>query len=73
GVCELGKCGGGVRFVEKRFLRGLLEKGVEVGGDVVLHRGRKLIGGESDVSGGLGVVKDGEVGQKVGFLENGFG
>ncbi|WP_260983253.1 PLP-dependent aspartate aminotransferase family protein, partial [Bacillus thuringiensis] len=31
-VCKVGKCIGGVSFVDNRFLRGVFQKALEVGG-----------------------------------------
>ncbi|WP_144551988.1 PLP-dependent transferase [Bacillus mycoides] len=40
-----------------------------LGGDIVLESGRKYLGGDSDVVGGLVVVKNGELGEEVEFVE----
>ena len=50
-----------------------IPKPLELGADVVLHSATKFIAGHSDVTAGLAVVKDSELAQKLGFLQNAFG
>ncbi|EEL49293.1 Cystathionine beta-lyase [Bacillus cereus Rock3-44] len=72
-VCELAKSAGALTFVDNTFLTPLFQKPLELGADVVLHSATKFIAGHSDVTAGLAVVKDAELAQKLGFLQNAFG
>ncbi|MBC6974466.1 cystathionine beta-lyase [Bacillus sp. Xin] len=72
-VCELAKSSGALTFVDNTFLTPLFQKPLELGADVVLHSATKFIAGHSDVTAGLAVVKDRELAQKLGFLQNAFG
>ncbi|GGE37110.1 cystathionine gamma-synthase [Pullulanibacillus camelliae] len=60
-------------FVDNTFLSPALQRPLELGADVVLHSATKFIGGHSDVVAGLAVVKDAELAEQLGFLQNAFG
>ncbi|ALQ69832.1 cystathionine beta-lyase [Bacillus thuringiensis] len=72
-VSKLAKSIGALTFVDNTFLTPLFQKPLELGADVVLHSATKFIAGHSDVTAGLAVVKDSELAQKIGFLQNAFG
>ncbi|MDA2476815.1 cystathionine beta-lyase [Bacillus cereus] len=72
-VSKLAKSIGALTFVDNTFLTPLFQKPLELGADVVLHSATKFIAGHSDVTAGLAVVKDSELAQKLGFLQNAFG
>ncbi|OON72671.1 cystathionine gamma-synthase, partial [Klebsiella pneumoniae] len=72
-VSTLAKSIGALTFVDNTFLTPLFQKPLDLGADVVLHSATKFIAGHSDVTAGLAVVKDAELAQKLGFLQNAFG
>ncbi|EJR66112.1 hypothetical protein IIO_00728 [Bacillus cereus VD115] len=72
-VSKLAKSIGALTFVDNTFLTPLFQKPLDLGADVVLHSATKFIAGHSDVTAGLAVVKDAELAQKLGFLQNAFG
>ncbi|MBE5104253.1 cystathionine beta-lyase [Bacillus thuringiensis] len=72
-VSKLAKSIGALTFVDNTFLTPLFQKPLDLGADVVLHSATKFIAGHSDVTAGLAVVKDAELVQKLGFLQNAFG
>ncbi|EJV81183.1 cystathionine beta-lyase [Bacillus mycoides] len=72
-VSNLAKSIGALTFVDNTFLTPLFQKPLDLGADVVLHSATKFIAGHSDVTAGLAVVKDEELAQKLGFLQNAFG
>ncbi|MDQ6600130.1 cystathionine beta-lyase MetC [Bacillus salipaludis] len=72
-VSELSKEIGALTFVDNTFLTPALQKPLELGADVVLHSATKFLSGHSDVVAGLAVVKDADLAQKLGFLQNSFG
>ncbi|MGH0564697.1 cystathionine beta-lyase [Bacillus cereus] len=72
-VSTLAKSIDALTFVDNTFLTPLFQKPLDLGADVVLHSATKFIAGHSDVTAGLAVVKDTELAQKLGFLQNAFG
>jgi cystathionine beta-lyase/cystathionine gamma-synthase len=59
--------------VDNTFATPYLQKPLELGADIVVHSTTKYLGGHSDVVGGAVVVKDEEIGQRLGFLQNAIG
>lgn len=72
-VSELAKEHGAYTFVDNTFLTPALQKPLTLGADVVLHSATKFLSGHSDVVAGLAVVKDEELGARLGALQNSFG
>ena len=72
-VSTLAKSIDALTFVDNTFLTPLFQKPLDLGADVVLHSATKFIAGHSDVTAGLAVIKDAELAQKLGFLQNAFG
>ncbi|WP_034670162.1 cystathionine beta-lyase [Ectobacillus panaciterrae] len=72
-VCELAKRSNALTFVDNTFLTPLFQQPFVFGADVVLHSATKFIAGHSDVTAGLAVVKDEELGKRLAFLQNAFG
>ncbi|PGP14220.1 cystathionine gamma-synthase [Bacillus anthracis] len=72
-VSTLAKSIDALTFVDNTFLTPLFQKPLDLGADVVLHSATKFIAGHSDVTAGLAIVKDAELAQKLGFLQNAFG
>jgi len=73
GVIEIARANGCLVFVDNTFMTPYLQRPLELGADIVLHSATKFLSGHSDVVAGLAVVKDAELAQKVGFLQNAFG
>ncbi|MDQ0256615.1 cystathionine beta-lyase [Evansella vedderi] len=73
GICQLAKQHNCLTFVDNTFLTPALHRPLELGADVVLHSATKFLSGHSDVVAGLAVVKDPELADKIGFLQNTFG
>lgn len=55
--------------VDNTFASPYLQQPISLGADVVVHSTTKYIGGHSDVLGGAVIVNDGELAEKVGFLQ----
>lgn len=72
-VIKLAKEHGLLVIVDNTFMSPYLQKPLELGADIVVHSATKFIGGHSDVVGGLVVVKDKELAEKVYFVQNSFG
>lgn len=72
-VSELAKKHNALTFVDNTFLTPALQKPLNLGADIVLHSATKFLSGHSDVVAGLAVVKDPELGNRLGYLQNAFG
>ncbi|CAH0220764.1 Cystathionine beta-lyase MetC [Peribacillus sp. Bi96] len=72
-VCDIAKKAGALSFVDNTFLTPALQKPLNLGADVVLHSATKFLSGHSDVVAGLAVVKDPELADRLGSLQNSFG
>lgn len=69
----LAKERGWVSIVDNTFMTPCLQNPLKLGIDVVVHSATKFLGGHSDLVAGAAVVKDEELGKKIGFLQNAFG
>jgi cystathionine beta-lyase/cystathionine gamma-synthase len=58
---------------DNTFLSPYFQRPIEHGVDIVLHSTTKYINGHSDVVGGAIVVKDLELAERIGFLQNAMG
>lgn len=72
-VIAIAKEHGLLVIVDNTFMSPYLQKPLELGADIVVHSATKFIGGHSDVVGGLVVVKDKLLAEKVYFVQNSFG
>lgn len=72
-ICEFAKEIGALSFVDNTFLTPALQKPLQLGADIVLHSATKFLSGHSDVVAGLAVVKDPDLGNRLGALQNSFG
>jgi cystathionine gamma-synthase len=59
--------------VDNTFATPYLQRPLELGADVVVHSVTKYLGGHSDLVGGAIVVKDDELAERLGFLQNAVG
>lgn len=73
GVAELARGRGIVTMVDNTFMTPYLQRPLELGCDIVLHSATKFINGHSDVICGLAVVNDPQLGERIRFIQNGFG
>ena len=58
---------------DNTFASPYLQQPLEAGFDIVVHSATKYLGGHSDIIGGAIVVKDRELGERLGFLQNAVG
>ena len=58
---------------DNTFASPYLQRPLEYGFDVVMHSATKFLNGHSDMIGGVVVVKDAAMGEKVAFLQNAVG
>jgi cystathionine gamma-lyase len=59
--------------VDNTFMSPYYQRPLELGADVVVHSSTKYINGHSDVVGGVAVVKDKTLAEKLAFLSNAMG
>jgi cystathionine gamma-lyase len=59
--------------VDNTFATPYLQRPLEHGFDVVVHSATKYLNGHSDVVGGVAVVRDDELGNRLAFLQNAVG
>ncbi|SNS06279.1 cystathionine beta-lyase [Anaerovirgula multivorans] len=73
GAIALAKKHNLIVMVDNTFLSPYLQRPLELGVDIVMHSATKFIGGHSDVVGGLVVVKDSSLANKIYKLQNTIG
>lgn len=56
-------------IADNTFMSPYLQRPLELGVDIVIHSATKFIGGHSDVTAGIVVVKDEELGQEMHFIQ----
>jgi len=64
---------GALAICDNTFLSPYFQRPLELGVDVVVHSTTKYINGHSDVVGGAIVVRDAQLAEKIGFLQNAMG
>ena len=72
-VADLARPLGIITLVDNTFMTPYLQRPLELGCDIVLHSGTKFLNGHSDVICGFAVVRDKELGDRIRFIQNGFG
>ena len=60
-------------IVDNTFMTPYLQRPLDLGADIVIHSATKYLGGHCDLIAGLVVVKDKNLGGKIGFLQNSIG
>jgi cystathionine beta-lyase/cystathionine gamma-synthase len=58
---------------DNTFASPYLQRPLEQGFDIVIHSATKYLNGHSDMVGGVAVVRDAALGEKLGFLQNAVG
>jgi cystathionine beta-lyase len=60
-------------MLDNTFMTPYHQRPIELGVDIVLHSATKFLGGHSDVLGGLAVVANDSLGQRMKQIQNGMG
>jgi cystathionine beta-lyase/cystathionine gamma-synthase len=64
----------GIRLVvDNTFMSPYFQRPLQLGADIVVHSTTKFLNGHSDMVGGVVVVNDSDVAEKLGFLQNAVG
>jgi cystathionine gamma-lyase len=72
-IAELAREAGCMLVVDNTFATPMLQQPIALGADVVVHSVTKYLNGHSDMVGGALVVKDDELGELIGYLQNASG
>lgn len=72
-VADIARSRGIITMVDNTFMTPYLQRPLELGCDIVLYSGTKFLNGHSDVICGFAVVNDVELGNRIRFIQNGFG
>ena len=64
---------GALAICDNTFLSPYFQRPLEFGVDIVLHSTTKYINGHSDVVGGAAIVRDPDLAERIGFLQNAMG
>jgi cystathionine gamma-lyase len=64
---------GAIAICDNTFLSPYFQRPLDFGVDVVVHSTTKYINGHSDVVGGAAVVRDAQLAEKIGYLQNAMG
>ncbi len=65
--------GNALLVVDNTFATPYLQKPLELGADIIVHSSTKYLSGHGDVIGGLIVVNDSEIFERLKFLQNAIG
>ena len=72
-VAEIGKKHGLITVADNTFASPYLQNPLDFGIDIVFHSATKYLGGHSDVIGGIVVVANETLAEKIGFIQNAVG
>ena len=72
-MAELARACGAWLVVDNTFATPILQQPIALGADVVVHSVTKYLNGHSDMVGGALVVRDAELGERIGYLQNSAG
>jgi len=62
-----------ISVVDNTFASPILQRPLELGFDIVMHSATKYLNGHSDIIGGVAVVKDNNLAEKIAYLQNAVG
>jgi cystathionine beta-lyase/cystathionine gamma-synthase len=72
-AAEIAHKGGAILTVDNTFASPYFQRPFEFGADVVFHSATKYLNGHSDMIGGIAVVKDDMLAEKLQFIQNAAG
>lgn len=72
-VAAVGRQFGVLTVVDSTFASPFVQRPLSLGIDVVLHSATKYLNGHSDMVGGVVVVNDADLAERIGFLQNAVG
>jgi len=72
-VAEAARGRGILVVVDNTFATPWIQRPLELGADIVMHSATKFLNGHSDMVGGVAIVGDAELAERVAFLQNSIG
>ena len=72
-IAKIAKAKGIIAVCDNTFASPWAQRPLEYGFDIVVHSATKYIAGHSDMVGGVAVVADAELGERMAFLQNSIG
>ena len=72
-VAETARKRGILVVVDNTFATPWIQRPLELGADIVMHSATKFLNGHSDMVGGVAIVEDAELGERIAFLQNAIG
>ena len=72
-VAETARKRGILTVVDNTFATPWSQRPLELGADIVMHSATKYLNGHSDMVGGVAVVADAALAERIGFLQNAVG
>jgi cystathionine gamma-lyase len=72
-VAAIAKERGALSVVDNTFATPYLQRPLELGFDIVVHSATKYLNGHSDIVGGMAVVANADLGERLAFLQNAVG
>ncbi|MSQ92219.1 MAG: cystathionine beta-lyase, partial [Gammaproteobacteria bacterium] len=72
-IAEIGRKRGILTVVDNTFATPWIQRPLELGADIVVHSATKYLNGHSDMVGGIAVVADAALAERIGFLQNAVG
>jgi len=72
-IVKLAKKSGALVVVDNTFATPYLQRPLELGCDIVMHSATKFINGHSDMVGGVVVVNDDDLAERLAYLQNSIG
>jgi len=72
-VAEAARGRGILVVVDNTFATPWIQRPLELGADIVMHSATKFLNGHSDMVGGVAVVADAELGERLAYLQNAIG
>ncbi len=72
-VAEAARGRGILTVVDNTFATPWIQRPLELGADIVMHSATKFLNGHSDMVGGVAIVRDAELGERIAYLHNAIG
>ncbi|GGX96803.1 cystathionine gamma-synthase [Litchfieldella qijiaojingensis] len=72
-VADFARDHGLISVMDNTFATPVLQRPLELGFDIVVHSTTKYLGGHSDIVGGIAVVADDELANRLAFIHNAVG
>jgi cystathionine gamma-lyase len=72
-AAAIARARGILMVVDNTFATPWIQRPLELGADIVMHSATKFLNGHSDMVGGVAVVKDAALAERIGYLQNAIG